>query len=235
MTRMRLVLPALVVVVASGCATQTAPIPDATPAPPQRVHLGWDEPFPADKPRLVFRVDSFAVTGDGWRASIEIANETDISWTIGDEGEAAERQFGIMLFATGTLDEVDRRNSSGSLPAIRRASEYSPPLPSTLGPGESWSGDISARGALAAGRFVRVTFGVLKAVGTPPDGVPEQVVWITDSSYKLRRSPLPQDDPEASLESARLQITAAPQWRSSRRNAATTPRTATIPTATSTA
>jgi hypothetical protein len=228
----RILLVFALVLLGAGCTSQATPIPDAVPAPPQRATLGWDEPFPADPPRLVFRVHSFAVTNDGWTARVEVQNETDIPWELGDARHESERQFGVMLFATGDLAEVERRNGDGNLPAIRPATTYDPTLPPVLDPGDTWSGTISAHGSLAAGRYVRVTFGLLTAVGDPPDGVPDRVVWITDSSYLLRGLP-PVSGSDSGLESAAPQH--ATQWRSSRRNAATTPRRATIPTATNTA
>jgi hypothetical protein len=46
---------------------------------------------------------------------------------------------------------------------------------------------ISARGSLAAGSYVRVVFGRLLSVGTPPEGLSDHVVWITDHAYELQR------------------------------------------------
>ena len=37
-----------------------------------------------------------------------------------------------------------------------------------------------------AGSYARVTFGTLIAVGNPPEGLSEMVVWITDHAYHLR-------------------------------------------------
>lgn len=184
MRRALLAIPAVLAV--AGCGAEPEPIPPATPAPAQEAELAWEEPFPEAAPRLVFRVETFAVTEDGWEAEIAIANETDIAWRIGDQDQVAGRQFGVMLFATSGLDEVEERNRAGTLPAIRRATEYDPPPPSKLAAGETWSGRISAPGALAAGRVVRITFGLLVPDGSPPAGVPEQVLWITDASYELK-------------------------------------------------
>ena len=41
-------------------------------------------------------------------------------------------------------------------------------------------------GARVAGSFARVVFGTLVALGKPPDGYTETLVWITDSAYELR-------------------------------------------------
>ncbi len=182
---LRLALTALLALALTGCRAEPEPIPDAVPAPQQAAKLDWDEPFPTEAPRLVFGVESFAVTSDGWSAVVRIDNETDITWRIGSAGSVGGRQFGLMLFATGSLDEVEERNQAGSLPGIRRARSFDPALPAALAPGASYEGTIAAPGSLAAGLFVRVTFGLLTAVGSPPAGVPDQVLWITDHAYEL--------------------------------------------------
>ncbi len=46
-------------------------------------------------------------------------------------------------------------------------------------------GEISARGSLVAGSWARVVFGTLVAVGKPPEGLEEMLIWITDESYEL--------------------------------------------------
>jgi len=61
-----------------------------------------------------------------------------------------------------------------------------PELPTILEPKASWSGEMSARGALVANSWVRVVFGTLIAVGKPPEGLDEILVWITDNTYRLR-------------------------------------------------
>ena len=60
-------------------------------------------------------------------------------------------------------------------------------FPLVLEPGDSWAGTISAGGSLVASSWVRVVFGALVAVGTPPEGLDDQVVWITDNVHRLRR------------------------------------------------
>ncbi len=90
-----------------------------------------------------------------------------------------------MLFPNDDLDELEHRNRSGDLPAIRHATSYRPALPSVLRPGTTWRGTISAPGALAGGLWVRLSFGPFVSVGDPPDGAAPQVVWFTDHAYHL--------------------------------------------------
>lgn len=182
-----LVAAVAAVVVLPGCGREQDPPPPSVAAPPQQAELGWDERAPSDGPAtLVFDVHRLAVTREGWEADVEIENRTDVAWRLGDDRAAVGRSFGVMLFATGELDEVERRGREDDLPGLRPARRFAPPLPARLAAGRSWRGTVSATGRLAAGRYLRVVFGPLVAVGEPPDGMPASFVWITDHAYLLR-------------------------------------------------
>lgn len=157
------------------------------PAPPQRAELGWRETYGPAGQQLVFRVEWLEVTVDGWAARIGLQNRTSIAYSVGDPRATLDRSFGLMLFSSGELAELQRRNAERTLPAVRIARGYEPELPAVLEPGATWEGTISAPGALAAGAWVRVVFGALTAVGKAPDGLREQVVWITDAVHRLER------------------------------------------------
>jgi hypothetical protein len=91
-----------------------------------------------------------------------------------------------MLFATGELQELEDAARAGGLPPTREAEAIEPEPPAVLAPGARWQARLSARGALPAGSWVRVVFGPLRAEEEPPEGLDPTVVWITDSSYRLR-------------------------------------------------
>lgn len=177
------------VLFAAGCSSggSTPVIPP--PAPPQAAELAWVERSPETGPALVFRVRRFAVTDTGWTSDVEIDNRTDIAWSLGENPVAVEQSFGIMLFATGEMGELEQRNQNAELPGLRAARHFAPALPARLRPGASWRGTISAPGSLASGRWVRVVFGPLTAIGEPPGDMPSQFVWITDHAYRLRAQP----------------------------------------------
>lgn len=156
-------------------------------AGPQTAKLRWREPYGTPGERLVFSVDSLEVMRDGWKARVSVENKTSIPWELGDPRATLDRSFGLMLFASGELKELEELNASNALPAIRAATRYVPELPKILEPRAKWTGTISARGALVAGSWVRVVFGSLISVGKPPDELDERVVWITDHAYRLRR------------------------------------------------
>ena len=69
---------------------------------------------------------------------------------------------------------------------MRPATRFQPELLPILEPKASWNGRISAPGPLVAGSWARVVFGTLIAVGKPPEGLGEVVVWITDRAYRLQ-------------------------------------------------
>jgi hypothetical protein len=164
-----------------------AAAPASRAAGPQRVELDWQETYGPRGQQLTFVVETFEVVPGGWRARLAVENDTSVAYEIGDPRATLDRAFGLMLFSSGRLDELERRNASGTLPAIRSATTYQPRLPQILEPGARWEGTIGASGALAAGSWVRVVFGALVAVAKPPEGLAERVVWITDRAYRLER------------------------------------------------
>lgn len=152
--------------------------PKTAAARPQKAVLGWEESFGNDREALVFSVESLEVLADGWRAEIALVNRTNTSYEV---GATHDRPFGLMLFSTGDQKTLEEQNKAGTLPLIRPASSYEPHLPAILEPGDSWSGTISAPGALVAGGWVRVVFGSLVSVVDREEGVS----WITDRAHPL--------------------------------------------------
>jgi hypothetical protein len=151
--------------------------PASAAAGPQRADLHWRETLGPGRERLVFVVESLEVVSE---------NDTSVAYGLGDPRATIDRSFGLMLFSSGDIAELERLNASGELPALRRAVRYEPELPAILEPRSSWTGVISAPGALVAGSWVRVVLGALVAVGKTPEGLPERVIWITDHAYRLR-------------------------------------------------
>jgi hypothetical protein len=164
-----------------------APSPASMAASRQSAELGWRETYGPREQQIVFVVDSLEVLDGGWSVRLGLENRTSIAYEVGDPRATLDRSFGLMLFSTGEVDDLENRNASGTLPAIRSATTYEPSLPQILEPGAAWEGTIRASGALAAGSWARVVFGALVAVAKPPEGLSERVVWITDHAYKLKR------------------------------------------------
>ena len=152
-------------------------------AEPQRVELEWRERYPDSGPGLRFAVDALQVTGEGWSADIAVTNSTGVPFAFGRQ--ATERAFGLMLFTNGEVDELEEAARDGRLPTIRPAERFEPEPPALLAPNATWRARLSARGSLADGSWVRVSFGPLRAQGDPPDGMESVVFWITDRSHRL--------------------------------------------------
>jgi len=155
-------------------------------ASPQRATLGWRETFGPAGDKLVFSVETLEILPEGWRARVGLENDTSIPYEVTGPNSSFDRTFGLMLFSSGELAELEDKNESDTLPATRPAIRFQPELPTLLEPGDSWAGTISAPGALVADSWVRVVFGALVSVGTPPDDLSDYVVWITDNTYHLR-------------------------------------------------
>jgi hypothetical protein len=157
---------------------------ESVAAGPQTARLDWRETYGEGGERLVFSVEGLEVTQTGWRAQVGVENESSVGWELAPNA-TPDGTFGLQLFETGDPEELEERNREGTLPAVRAATAFDPELPRVLEPSSSWEGTISARGSLVAGAFARVVFGTLVAVGKPPEGLSEQVIWITDNSHEL--------------------------------------------------
>lgn len=177
----------LAVVLLAGCGsvepTQTESVELGRPAEPQRVELGWLERYPDSGPGLRFAVDALQVTGDGWSVEIAVTNRTGVPLELGQH--PAELAFGLMLFTTDDVDQLDQDARDGRLPTIRRAERIEPEPPAVLAPNTTWRAKLSASGSLADGTWVRVSFGPFRAQGDPPNDIEPVIGWITDRSHRL--------------------------------------------------
>jgi len=172
---------------AGRLADDPAPALPSVAAGPQSVQLDWRETYGSGGERIVFEVESLEVHENGWQARIAVTNDTSVPYALGDPRATLDRAFGLKLFATGDDSELERRNRNGTLPITRPASRYEPSLPKLLTPQATWRGTISAPGRLVARSWVRVVFGTLVVVGSPPDGLDESLVWVTDHAYQLQQ------------------------------------------------
>lgn len=174
----------LAVLLLAGCGgAEPESIAPARSAEPQQARLGWRESYPATGERLVFEVDALDVRPNGWSVEVAVTNRTTIAFELG--GTAADLGYGVMLFGTGDLEELERAAEAGALPAVRRAETIDPKPPRRLAPGATWRATLSAPGALAAGSWLRVTFGPIVAASDPPEGMERVVFWITDLAHRL--------------------------------------------------
>lgn len=196
---MRRALPFVLLLLLAGCGTASqVGVEEATPAPPQQATLGWQEVYGKPGASLVFHVDSIWVEQDGWAASVAVENDSTVRFAVASGSTSIDSSFGLMILPTGDHRELDRLNTAGELPAVRQAETIRPRLPGVLEPGDSWRGTLSAKGALPGGSWARVVFGAFVAMGKPPTGLQDHVVWITDHTQRLR----PGDQPARVLNSS---------------------------------
>jgi hypothetical protein len=149
-------------------------------APPQSAVLGWKETYGTPREHLVFAVEALRIRKSGWAVELSLENRTKEAYEI---SSTLEHPFGLMIFATGDLNEVVRMSEENTLPAVRPATRYEPRLPAELAPGDAWVGKISAPGSLVANAYLRVVFGAL----IPEDDPDDLVSWISDHAYRLKR------------------------------------------------
>jgi hypothetical protein len=173
----------------AGCGAvadgaERVPLRLAEPAAPQSHELGWRESYAAAGRSVRFEVHDFTVRDDGWSARVAIENRTRVAFELGAQPLALA--FGLMLFADGTVESLEKANRAGALPAVRRARTIEPEPPERIGAGVRWETTLSAPGSLPSGSYVRVVFGTLVAVGEPPEGLQPSLVWITDHALRLR-------------------------------------------------
>ncbi len=175
----------LAVLLLTGCgpAAETEPVPPARAAEPQHAELDWLESHPSSGERLHFAVNEITVRSERWSVGIAVTNGTRSSFELGVN--RAELSFGLMLFATGELEELEKANREGRMPAVRLADEMEPSPPDMLAPGATWRATLSGRGSLVDGSWVRVAFGPFRTVGDPPPRIGSVVYWITDRAYRL--------------------------------------------------
>jgi hypothetical protein len=179
----RTVLFAVLLLTGCGAPVETEQVPPGRAAEPQHLRLGWRESYPSKGERLRFAVDELTVRTDGWSARIGVTNATRRTFELGVN--RPQLSFGLMLFETGELEELEQANREGRLPSARLATTIEPPPPDLLAPGVTWRATLSGPGALADGSWVRVSFGPLRVVGDPPEGMQSIVFWITDRSHRL--------------------------------------------------
>ena len=127
---------------------------------------------------MTYTVDSVTFDAKGWSAHVSFHNVSHA--TI---GMSARREFGVAFFADPKSESLS--NAVG----FATATTFSSKLPTSLKPGDSWSGTIGGTGKLGTTQriYARVVFGPFS--GLP--GTSTSVVWITDHSLTLGKAPTP--------------------------------------------
>jgi hypothetical protein len=133
------------------------------PASPQLVRVAWRESDGA----LDYAVRSIEITDRGWRVEASVTNRGSRALDVLYPHRAAHTRFGLIV---SMRRELPRTRWLRDLPPRFYEQDERPPVPTTLHPGESWSGAFSGPGRPPRGAYVRVTFGRFAPSGRPADG-----------------------------------------------------------------
>jgi hypothetical protein len=121
----------------------------------------------------------------GWRVYASIANHTGAAVQVSRPHHQNQVQFGVGVFETNRLEEVERRVEAGAVHNNALAERVDPPLPHALQAGERWRGSFSGRGRFPRGRYVRIEFGRFTFPGTVPRGHVARFFCVTGDAPRL--------------------------------------------------
>jgi hypothetical protein len=141
--------------------------------------VGWSEAAKSGgKNVMTYTVDSLTFDAKGWRAHVSFRNVSKTTIAMNPA-----REFGVALFADNKTEVLSRRVG------FAVATSFSSKLPTSLKPGDSWTGTIGGTGRLttSARLYARVVFGPF--TGLP--GTTSSVVWITDHFLPLGAGAIP--------------------------------------------
>jgi hypothetical protein len=143
--------------------------------------LNWVERTPLNL--VTFRVTSLDVGPTGWKATVSFTNTSRYALKLPTGGAQSPKSFGLGVFT----DALSPRVEDAGNYLIK--AEISPPLPTILRPGRSWTSTFSSPDPPRAQRVLRLVFGTFFFHGKPPPGAPPFFAWVT-SQYVV--SPPPQ-------------------------------------------
>jgi len=155
--------------VQAAIAAATAGLLTAGPAAATTVH--WNETATVNHVKVMgYRVDSLTVGKGSWTASVSFTNESSATLKVGT-------QFGLAFYADKSAEALSKEVG------FAHVTEVSSQIPTSLGPGASWSGTIGGTGKLTIRNtlYTRVVFGPF--TGLPGEKNP--VVWITNHELTL--------------------------------------------------
>jgi hypothetical protein len=147
-----------------------APLLLALPALASTVN--WDETAKIDHAKVMhYQVDSITLGKTGWTAKVTFSNESKVTIKVG-------KDFGLAFYRDKHAEALAKAVG------LAQASTFSSTVPTSLKPGQQWSGTISGKGTLTASdtpTYARVVFGPF--TGLP--GEKKSVVWITDHALTV--------------------------------------------------
>jgi hypothetical protein len=94
--------------------------------------------------------------------------------------------FGLEPFETTSVEEASHRARTGEAKPRFYAERFQPPLPTVVPIGTGWAGTFAGRGVLPARTPVRVVLGRFVISGTPPRGLAEGFICVSNRYVRLR-------------------------------------------------
>jgi hypothetical protein len=134
---------------------------------------------------IEIHVQRLVLHRDGWRVDASIVNRTGTAVQISRPHHANQVQFGVDVFETDSLAEVERRVAQRAMHDNALAERVVPPFGHVLEAGERWRGSFSGPGRFPAGRYVRIEFGRFIFPGTVPPGLDAHFYCVTDDAPRL--------------------------------------------------
>ena len=170
-------------VIAAGCGSREA---TATWAPPETLTFRGGSDCGPKGHDVQIRVRKLVVGRRSWRVDATLANRTGVALQVIRPHHLHTVEFGLDVFDTNTLAEVERRAARKALHNGALAERVVPPLAGVLRPGDRWAGSFSAPGRLPRGKYVRVVFGrFVVPGGKVPAGLAARFFCTTDDAPRL--------------------------------------------------
>lgn len=123
---------------------------------------------------MSFKVTSFDVGPDGWKARVSFHNDSTKTIVLPKGGPQSPRSWGLGVFTSAVSSRVEDQGNYEIKPKT-----ITPALPVELAPGESWSGVFASPEPPRAQRWLHLVFGVFFWKGKPPPGLGAYFLWIT--------------------------------------------------------
>ena len=141
--------------------------------------LNWVEKTSTDYgyPPMTFSVKSITIEGKRWTMRASVANRSShvVSVTQGKPAEG-DLRFGLVLPLSGNACSV----TGTCFPKLLGSRQSRPTFPSSLKPGQVWTGTFSGVGSVPRGKAISVAFGFFVDTSSK-----KQFSWITRHSFKL--------------------------------------------------
>lgn len=160
-------------ILAAACAFGLLLVPSAGA---RTIALNWTEHTTAPDPSIVFKVRSVTVTGRKWTVRASLSNRSDkriqvVRGTMLD----TPPQYGFAILVP--VPQCPRGVSCR--PIANTATRASPRLPTSLAPGQTWSGTFGGIAVLPKGYLLWISMGHFLVPGG------RDFSWVSQHAFRL--------------------------------------------------